>query len=74
MRSYVRDLTKTVNTLKFSKVNVLGVVLNDFKRTGKKVVGYKNYYEEKYSYGYGSDEGVEALKSGTKELDEKSEE
>lgn len=74
MRSYVRDLTKTVNTLKFSKVNVLGVVLNDFKRTGKKVVGYKNYYEEKYSYGYGSDEGVEAPKSETKELDEKSEE
>jgi len=74
MRSYVRDLTKTVNTLKFSKVNVLGVVLNDFKHTGKKVVGYKNYYEEKYSYGYGSDEGVEAPKSETKELDEKSEE
>lgn len=74
MRSYVRDLTKTVNTLKFSKVNVLGVVLNDFKRTGKKVVGYKNYYEEKYSYGYGSDESVEAPKSEVTELDEKSEE
>ena len=54
MRSYVRDLSKTINTLKFSKANILGIVLNDYKKTGKKVVGYKNYYEEKYSSGYGS--------------------
>ena len=55
LRSYMSDLCKTVNTLRFSKVNVLGVVVNDFQRGVKKELGYKNYYEDGY-YAYGTEE------------------
>ncbi len=54
MRSYMNDLSKTINTLRFSKINILGVVVNDYQRVGvKKDFGYKNYYADEY-YAYGS--------------------
>jgi capsular exopolysaccharide synthesis family protein len=52
LRSYMSDLSKTINMLRFSKINVLGVVVNDFHRGVKKELGYKNYYEDGY-YAYG---------------------
>ncbi len=52
LRSYMSDLSKTINTLKFSKINVLGVVVNDYQRGVKKELGYKNYYNDEY-YAYG---------------------
>lgn len=55
MRSYESDIVKSINTLKFSDINVLGVVVNDYKKTEKSVVGYNRYYNyEKYSYSYGA--------------------
>ena len=56
MRSYMSDLSKTINTLKFSKINILGVVVNDYQRAADKMVaGYKKYYNySRYSYSYGS--------------------
>ena len=54
LRSYMSDLSKTINTLKFSKINILGVVVNDHQRAGvKKELGYKSYYTDEY-YAYGS--------------------
>ena len=47
MSSYVSDITKSLNTLKFAKVNVLGTIVNDYKATTKKS---RNKYS--YSYGY----------------------
>lgn len=52
LRSYMSDLTKTVKTLKFSKINVLGVVVNDYQPEASKDLGYKKYYKEGY-YSYG---------------------
>ncbi len=58
--SYVSDIARAVNTLQFSKVNVLGVVVNDYKApvTGKYYGGgYKKYYYYHaygYAYTYGS--------------------
>ena len=50
--SYTSDISKSLDILKFSKVNVLGVVVNDYqKKNGKQISGKKyNQYE---SYGYG---------------------
>ena len=53
LRSYMSDLSKVLNTLKFAKINVLGVVVNDYQRDVKKVIGYKQYYSDKY-YAYGN--------------------
>ena len=58
--SYVSDIARAINTLEFSKVNVLGVVVNDYKAptTGKYYGGgYKKYYYYHaygYAYTYGS--------------------
>ena len=53
--SYISDIGKTLNTLKFAKANVLGCVVNDFKAPKGKMYGYKNYYYYRYSYSsYGS--------------------
>ena len=45
--SYISDIERALDTLKFSKVNVLGVVVNDYK-TPKS----KGYYGGYYGYGY----------------------
>ena len=52
LRSYMSDLNKTVKTLKFSKINVLGVVVNDYQTEANKKLGYKKYYKDGY-YAYG---------------------
>ena len=58
LRSYMSDLGRVLSTLKFAKINVLGVVLNDYQRDVKKVLGYKRYYNnEYYAYGKTSDKG-----------------
>ncbi len=53
--SFVSDIAKALNTLKFSKANVLGVIVNDYKepKQGKFYGGYKKYYYYN-SYSYGS--------------------
>ena len=54
LRSYMNDLAKVLNTLRFAKINILGVVVNDYQREVKKILGYKQYYSAKYyAYGYG---------------------
>ncbi len=54
--SYISDISRALNTLKFAKANVLGVIVNDYKapKTGKYGYGYgsyKKYYYYSYSYG-----------------------
>ena len=49
--SYTSDISKTLDILKFSKVNVLGVIVNDYQtQNGKKK--NKSYYQYE-NYGYG---------------------
>ena len=55
--SYVSDISRAINTLRFSKANILGVIVNDYKepQVGK-YGGYGkkySYYSYKYGYGYG---------------------
>lgn len=54
--SYISDISRALNTLNFSKANVLGVIVNDYKapktaKYGGYGYGKKYYY---YSYSYGS--------------------
>lgn len=50
--SYMSDIQKALDSLKFAKANVLGVVVNDYKAPKTKTYGgYKNYYYYSYSYG-----------------------
>ena len=53
--SYVSDMQKSLATLQFTKVNVLGIVVNDYHTSDSKLYGgYHKYYRySKYSYGYG---------------------
>ena len=53
--SYISDIERALDTLSFSKANVLGVVVNDYKelKTSKGYGGYKKYYYYN-SYSYGS--------------------
>lgn len=53
--SYISDIERALNTLRFAKANVLGVVVNDFKSapTSGYYGGYKKYYYYS-SYSYGS--------------------
>jgi capsular exopolysaccharide synthesis family protein len=57
--SYVSDMARSLSTLEFSKVNVLGFVVNDYhapQGKGYGYGGYKGYYHySKYSYGYSYD-------------------
>ena len=46
MYSCVSDIAKSVNTLKFSKANILGTIVNDYHAIEKKGKRYS------YSYGY----------------------
>ena len=56
--SYVSDISRAINTLRFSKANILGVIVNDYKETQRsKFGGYGkkySYYSYDYGYGYGS--------------------
>ena len=53
--SYVSDIARAINALKFAKANLLGVIVNDYKaeKSGKFYGGYKKYYYYS-SYSYGS--------------------
>ena len=55
--SYLSDISRALNLLDFSRANVLGIVVNDYKAhtLGKFYGGYKKYYYyNSYGYGYGS--------------------
>ena len=54
--SYISDIERAINTLKFSKINLLGIVVNDYKAPKVNTYGgYKKYYYyNSYGYGYGS--------------------
>ena len=58
--SYISDIERALEILKFSKANVLGVVVNDYKTPKSKGYygGYHGYGYKKYyyynSYAYGS--------------------
>lgn len=55
--SYISDIERALETLKFSKANVLGVVINDYKaqQNSGYYGGYKKYYYyNSYGYSYGS--------------------
>ena len=54
--SYISDIERAINTLKFAKVNLLGIVVNDYKAPKTNSYGgYKKYYYyNSYGYGYGS--------------------
>lgn len=54
MTSYENDLEKTINTLKFADINILGVIVNDYKSNDKKIRGDSKYYHSSYGY-YGSE-------------------
>jgi hypothetical protein len=50
----VSDIARALNTLKFAKANVFGVIVNDYKapKMSKTYGGYKkSYYYSSYSYG-----------------------
>ena len=52
--SYVSDISRAISTLRFSKANILGVIVNDFKESSvRKYGGYGNKYSYGYSDGYG---------------------
>lgn len=54
MRSYESDIKNSLDTLRFSNANVLGVVVNDFHMNPKKLKkNQRKYYYSYYSYGYG---------------------
>ncbi len=56
--SYISDIEKALGTLQFAKMNILGVVINDYKASQN--IGYSNYKKHyyynyrNYSYSYGS--------------------
>ena len=56
--SFVSDISRALNHLKFAKANVLGVIVNDYKAPPRKKYGYgygyKKYYYYSYGYTYGS--------------------
>lgn len=70
--SYISDIERALETLKFSKVNVLGVVINDYKMPktkgyygGYHGYGYKRYYYNSYAYdakGYKANDDMSALR------------
>ena len=64
--SFVSDIERTLNTLTFSKANVLGVIVNDYKdESPNRLQGkYKKYYRYRYyrysSYTYGFTDPTES--------------
>lgn len=55
--SYVSDISRAIDQLKFAKANILGVVVNDYKAPSRGKYGYgygKKYYYYSYGYSYGS--------------------
>lgn len=53
LASHVSDIVKSVNVLEFAKVNILGVVVNDYKTLNKKNgKRYSRYEDAEYPYAY----------------------
>lgn len=54
--SFISDVSRALNTLEFSKANVLGIVVNDYKEQQRANYygSYKKYYYYNYNYSYGS--------------------
>lgn len=48
LSTHVSDIEKSLNALKFAKVNILGTIVNDYRESDKKS---RSKYD--YSYGYG---------------------
>ena len=64
MVSYVSDIAKSLNTLKFAKANILGIIVNDYRsKEDKSYGGYKKY---NYKYGYVNDGAYESSDTPTK--------
>lgn len=64
MVSYVSDIAKSLNTLKFAKANILGIIVNDYHiKEDKSYGGYKKYG---YNYGYSNDAAYENSDAKTK--------
>lgn len=49
--SYMSDISRALDSLKFVKANILGVIVNDYKepKQGKIYGGYKSYYDSSYA-------------------------
>lgn len=59
--SHVADIVKSVNIFDFAKVNILGVVVNDYQiPKSVKYKRYKKYSDSDYPYGYGESRDFEA--------------
>ncbi len=55
--SYVSDIARAIDQLKFAKANILGVIVNNYKAPSRGKYGYgygKKYYYYNYGYSYGS--------------------
>ena len=49
--SYISNIERALDNLRFSKVNILGVIINDYKATRMDTYGsYQNYEYKKYYY------------------------
>jgi capsular exopolysaccharide synthesis family protein len=58
--SHVADIVKSINIFDFAKVNILGVVVNDYKiPKSVKYKRYKKYSDSEYPYGYGESRDFE---------------
>ena len=68
MVSYISDLERALNTLKFAKANVLGIVVNDYKapKIGSRRSYKKYYYYNSYGYGFTTPDDKEDLEEGKK--------
>ncbi len=51
--TYVNDLSRSLNKLEFSKIKILGIVVNDYKAPEVKKGGSANRYRYYNGYGYG---------------------
>ena len=67
--SYISDVQRSLSKLKFAKVNILGVVVNDFHAMKEKTYSnYRGYYKyAKYSYVYGYSGDAEEVEEKTEE-------
>jgi tyrosine-protein kinase Etk/Wzc len=67
MSSYIADMASALNKLTFAKVNILGLIVNDYQNQKQaKRKGYYHYKQYGYGYGYGTtaqkEEAVEESK------------
>ncbi len=56
--SYMGDISKTIETLRFAKANILGVVVNDYNMEEKSYYSHNYYHYKYYNYRYGNNESL----------------